>query len=224
MHDTAIKIENLHVTLRNRAGAVDILRGIDLTVKRGETLALIGPSGSGKSTLLMVLAGLEPPTQGHIMVDGFDYSTMSEDALARFRRRHIGIVFQSFHLVPTMTALENVALPLELAGETDMSQAEKLLNEVGLGARHTHYPAQLSGGEQQRVAIARALVANPPVLFADEPTGNLDLKTGAAIMDLIMGLAAQRDTTLLLITHDVELANRASRILTMRDGCLEAAP
>lgn len=222
MSEAAIQIENLHVTLPSRAGDVNILRGIDLQIARGETVSLVGPSGSGKSTLLMVLAGLEPPTQGKVVVDGFDYGAMNEDALARFRRQHIGIVFQSFHLVPTMTALENVRLPLELAGADDFSAAEALLGEVGLAHRHDHYPAQMSGGEQQRVALARALVANPPVLFADEPTGNLDQKTGASIMQLITDLARQRGTTLVLITHDAKLADKADRVLAMRDGRLEA--
>ena len=171
----------------------------------------------------MVLAGLEPATKGHVEVAGHDYSKMNEDALARFRRTHVGIVFQSFHLVPTMTALENVALPLELAGQADgFDKAAALLDEVGLGDRHDHYPAQLSGGEQQRVALARALVANPPVLFADEPTGNLDQTTGQAIMDLILGLAKARSTTLVLITHDATLAARCDRTVTMRDGRFEA--
>lgn len=219
--NVAIQTENLHVTLPSRAGDVNILRGIDLTIERGQTVSLVGPSGSGKSTLLMVLAGLEPPTQGRVVVDGFDFSGKNEDALARFRRRHIGIVFQSFHLVPTMTAFENIALPLELAGENDMSAAEKLLDEVDLLTRRDHYPAQMSGGEQQRVALARALVADPPILFADEPTGNLDQKTGAGVMELIETLSARRGTVWVLITHDMKLARRASRVLTMRDGKLE---
>ena len=218
-----ISIENLNVTLPSRAGDVNILRGLNLKVAAGEALGLIGPSGSGKTTLLMVLAGLEPATKGHVEVAGHDYSKMNEDALARFRRTHVGIVFQSFHLVPTMTALENVALPLELAGQADgFDKAAALLDEVGLGDRHDHYPAQLSGGEQQRVALARALVANPPVLFADEPTGNLDQTTGQAIMDLILGLAKARSTTLVLITHDATLAARCDRTVTMRDGRFEA--
>ena len=217
-----IAIENLNVTLPSRAGDVNILRGVNLHVGAGEALGLIGPSGSGKTTLLMVLAGLEPATQGRVEVAGHDYGAMNEDALARLRRTHIGIVFQSFHLVPTMTALENVALPMELAGRADgFDEAGKLLDEVGLADRHDHYPAQLSGGEQQRVALARALVANPPVLFADEPTGNLDQSTGQAIMDLILGLAKARGTTLVLITHDSALAARCDRTVTMRDGRLE---
>ena len=216
-----IETENLIVTLPSRAGDVNILRGIDLSIAAGETVGLIGPSGSGKTTLLMVLAGLEPPTGGSVAVAGSDYVTMSEDDLARFRRTHIGIVFQSFHLVPTMTALENTALPLELAGEKDCrARAAAILDEVGLADRYDHYPAQMSGGEQQRVALARAMVADPPVLFADEPTGNLDQATGENIMQLILNLAKNRQSTLLLITHDRALAEKCDRTLTMRDGLL----
>ena len=216
-----IETENLTVTLPSRAGDVNILRGIDLSIAAGETVGLIGPSGSGKTTLLMVLAGLEPPTGGSVAVAGSDYVTMSEDDLARFRRTHIGIVFQSFHLVPTMTALENTALPLELAGEKDCrARAAAILDEVGLADRYDHYPAQMSGGEQQRVALARAMVADPPVLFADEPTGNLDQATGENIMQLILNLAKNRQSTLLLITHDRALAEKCDRTLTMRDGLL----
>jgi putative ABC transport system ATP-binding protein len=192
-------------------------------VAPGEAVGLIGPSGSGKTTLLMVLAGLEPATSGLVQIAGHDYGQMNEDALARFRRTHVGIVFQSFHLVPTMTALENVMLPLELASQPEAPErAAQMLAEVGLADRHDHYPTQMSGGEQQRVALARALVANPPVLFADEPTGNLDQKTGQAVMDLILGLAKTRGTTLVLITHDKALAQRCDRTLTMQDGRLEA--
>ena len=216
-----IETENLTVTLPSRAGDVNILRGIDLSVAAGETVGLIGPSGSGKTTLLMVLAGLEPPTGGFVAVAGCDYGAMSEDDLARFRRTHIGIVFQSFHLVPTMTALENTALPLELAGEKDCrARAAAILDEVGLADRYDHYPAQMSGGEQQRVALARAMVADPPVLFADEPTGNLDQATGESIMQLILNLAKNRQSTLFLITHDRALAEKCDRTLTMRDGLL----
>lgn len=216
-----IETENLTVTLPSRAGDVNILRGIDLSVAAGETVGLIGPSGSGKTTLLMVLAGLEPPTGGFVAVAGCDYGAMSEDDLARFRRTHIGIVFQSFHLVPTMTALENTALPLELAGEKDCrARAAAILDEVGLADRYDHYPGQMSGGEQQRVALARAMVADPPVLFADEPTGNLDQATGESIMQLILNLAKNRQSTLFLITHDRALAERCDRTLTMRDGLL----
>lgn len=216
-----IETENLTVTLPSRAGDVNILRGIDLSIAAGETVGLIGPSGSGKTTLLMVLAGLEPPTGGSVAVAGSNYGAMSEDDLARFRRTHIGIVFQSFHLVPTMTALENTALPLELAGEKDChARAAAILAEVGLADRHDHYPAQMSGGEQQRVALARAMVADPPVLFADEPTGNLDQATGENIMQLILNLAKNRQSTLFLITHDRALAEKCDRTLTMRDGLL----
>jgi putative ABC transport system ATP-binding protein len=224
MTDAMIVTRNLFVTLPSQAGAVNIIRGIDLLIASGETVGLIGPSGSGKSTLLMVLAGLEPASQGQVVVSGHDYANMDEDALSRFRRSNVGIVFQSFHLVPTMTAVENVALPLELAGVASaFEKAETMLGEVGLGHRLTHYPAQMSGGEQQRTALARALVANPPVLFADEPTGNLDQNTGRQIMDLILRLAEERGTTVLLITHDRALADRCARVETMQDGQLLSA-
>jgi len=224
MTDAMIVTRNLFVTLPSQAGAVNIIRGIDLSISSGETVGLIGPSGSGKSTLLMVLAGLEPASQGQVIVSGHDYADMDEDALSRFRRSNVGIVFQSFHLVPTMTAVENVALPLELAGVgLAFEKAEAMLEEVGLSHRLTHYPAQMSGGEQQRTALARALVANPPVLFADEPTGNLDQNTGRQIMDLILRLAEDRGTTVLLITHDRVLADRCARVETMQDGQLLSA-
>ncbi len=224
MTDAMIVTRNLFVTLPSQAGAVNIIRGIDLSISSGETVGLIGPSGSGKSTLLMVLAGLEPASQGQVIVSGHDYADMDEDALSRFRRSNVGIVFQSFHLVPTMTAVENVALPLELAGVgLAFEKAEAMLEEVGLSHRLTHYPAQMSGGEQQRTALARALVANPPVLFADEPTGNLDQNTGRQIMDLILRLAEERGTTVLLITHDRVLADRCARVETMQDGQLLSA-
>jgi len=224
MTDAMIVTKNLFVTLPSQAGAVNIIRGIDLSIASGETVGLIGPSGSGKSTLLMVLAGLEPASQGQVIVSGHDYANMDEDALSRFRRSSVGIVFQSFHLVPTMTAVENVALPLELAGVASaFEKAEAMLEEVGLAHRLAHYPAQMSGGEQQRTALARALVANPPVLFADEPTGNLDQNTGRQIMDLILRLAEERGTTVLLITHDRALADRCSRVETMQDGRLLSA-
>ena len=224
MTDAMIVTRNLFVTLPSQAGAVNIIRGIDLSIASGETVGLIGPSGSGKSTLLMVLAGLEPASQGQVVVSGHDYANMDEDALSRFRRSNVGIVFQSFHLVPTMTAVENVALPLELAGVASaFEKAKTMLGEVGLGHRLTHYPAQMSGGEQQRTALARALVANPPVLFADEPTGNLDQNTGRQIMDLILRLAEERGTTVLLITHDRALADRCARVETMQDGQLLSA-
>ncbi|MED5566195.1 MAG: ABC transporter ATP-binding protein [Pseudomonadota bacterium] len=224
MTDAMIVTKNLFVTLPSQAGAVNIIRGIDLSIASGETVGLIGPSGSGKSTLLMVLAGLEPASQGQVIVTGCDYANMNEDALSRFRRSSVGIVFQSFHLVPTMTAIENVALPLELAGiASAFEKAEGMLEEVGLAHRLAHYPAQMSGGEQQRTALARALVANPPVLFADEPTGNLDQNTGRQIMDLILRLAEERGTTVLLITHDRALADRCARVVTMQDGRLLSA-
>ena len=221
MTDAMIVTKNLFVTLPSQAGAVNIIRGIDLSISSGETVGVIGPSGSGKSTLLMVLAGLEPASQGQVIVSGHDYADMDEDALSRFRRSNVGIVFQSFHLVPTMTAVENVALPLELAGVgSAFEKAEAMLGEVGLSHRLAHYPAQMSGGEQQRTALARALVANPPVLFADEPTGNLDQNTGRQIMDLILRLAEERGTTVLLITHDRVLADRCARVETLQDGQL----
>ena len=221
MTDAMIVTRNLFVTLPSQAGAVNIIRGIDLSISSGETVGVIGPSGSGKSTLLMVLAGLEPASQGQVIVSGHDYADMDEDALSRFRRSNVGIVFQSFHLVPTMTAVENVALPLELAGVgSAFEKAEAMLGEVGLSHRLAHYPAQMSGGEQQRTALARALVANPPVLFADEPTGNLDQNTGRQIMDLILRLAEERGTTVLLITHDRVLADRCARVETLQDGQL----
>jgi len=224
MTDAMIVTKNLFVTLPSQAGAVNIIRGIDLSIETGETVGLIGPSGSGKSTLLMVLAGLEPASQGQVIVSGRDYANMDEDALSRFRRSSVGIVFQSFHLVPTMTAVENVALPLELAGVASaFEKAEAMLEEVGLAHRLAHYPTQMSGGEQQRTALARALVANPPVLFADEPTGNLDQNTGRQIMDLILRLAEERGTTVLLITHDRALADRCARVETMQDGRLLSA-
>ncbi len=224
MTDAMIVTKNLFVTLPSQAGAVNIIRGIDLSIASGETVGLIGPSGSGKSTLLMVLAGLEPASQGQVIVSGHDYANMDEDALSRFRRSSVGIVFQSFHLVPTMTAVENVALPLEIAGVASaFEKADAMMEEVGLAHRLAHYPAQMSGGEQQRTALARALVANPPVLFADEPTGNLDQNTGRQIMDLILRLAEERGTTVLLITHDRALADRCARVETMQDGRLLSA-
>jgi putative ABC transport system ATP-binding protein len=201
------------------AGPVQVLRGVDLTVVPGEALGIVGPSGSGKTSLLMLLAGLERPTAGSLQVAGRDLGALDEDALARFRRDEVGIVFQSFHLIPTMTALENVAVPLEFAGRRDaFARAEDALRDVGLGHRLTHYPGQLSGGEQQRVALARAVVAEPRLILADEPTGNLDRATGAAVMDLLFGLRARLGTTLLLITHDPALAERCGRRVHMEDG------
>jgi putative ABC transport system ATP-binding protein len=215
----AIILEDVRLTLASAAGAVNILAGISLSVDKGETVALLGPSGSGKSSLLMVASGLEAPSAGRICVAGTDLAKLGEDALARFRRRHIGIVFQSFHLIPTMTALENVAVPLELQGVSDaFERAAAELKAVGLGTRLEHYPSQLSGGEQQRVAIARAMAPRPEVLFADEPTGNLDGQTGAAVADLLFAAQARAETTLFLVTHEEVLAKRCRRIVRLNDG------
>ncbi len=203
------------------AGEVNILRGLDLTVEAGEAVGLVGPSGSGKTSLLMLLAGLERPGGGTLLVAGHDLAAMGEDALARFRRDHVGIVFQAFHLIPTMTALENVAVPLEFAGRRDaFDRAADSLRAVGLGHRTGHYPGQLSGGEQQRVALARATVAEPRLLLADEPTGNLDRGTGGQVMDLLFGLRERLGTTLLLITHDPLLAERCGRVVRLEDGLI----
>lgn len=219
MSNPLINLEKVELTLSSRAGAVPILRAVDLTVPEGQTVAIVGPSGSGKTSLLMIMAGLERATAGLVRVAGHDFSAMSEDQLARARGETIGIVFQSFHLVPTMTARENVALPLELRGEPGaVAAAESLLAEVGLGARLDHFPAELSGGEQQRVALARALVPQPRLLLADEPTGNLDSSTGRQIVDLLFGLRARRRATLVLVTHDESLAHRCERIVRMADG------
>lgn len=200
---------------------VHILKGISLNVARGETVGLTGASGSGKSSLLMLMGGLERATSGLVQVAGQDLTPMGEDALARFRRQHMGIVFQSFHLIPTMTALENVALPLELAGEAEaFARAEAELSSVGLGERVGHYPSQMSGGEQQRVALARAVVARPDVLLADEPTGNLDAATGEMVMDLLFDLRDRHGATLILVTHAPELAARCDRVIQLRDGLI----
>jgi len=205
------------------AGMVEILKGISLEVTKGETLGLIGPSGSGKSSLLMVMGGLERATGGSVSVLGRDMTAMNEDALALFRRDHMGVVFQSFHLIPTMTALENVATPLELAGARDaFDRAEEELRAVGLGDRVGHYPSQMSGGEQQRVALARAAAPRPEILLADEPTGNLDGPTGEAIMDLLFGLRDRHGATLVLVTHSRTLAARCDRVIRLRDGELDA--
>ncbi|WP_445501175.1 ABC transporter ATP-binding protein [Microvirga sp. G4-2] len=223
MKDKAIALHDVDLSLGRGAARVHILKGISLGVDRGEAVGLVGPSGSGKSTLLMTMAGLERPDSGKVIVDGTDLSGLDEDALARFRGRRIGIVFQSFHLVPTMTALENVALPLELAGEDDaFERAEAELKAVGLGSRLHHYPAQLSGGEQQRVAIARAIVPNPAILVADEPTGNLDETTGQSIVDLLFALKRDRGATLVLVTHDLNLARLCDRMVRLRSGQVEA--
>ncbi|SFF94607.1 putative ABC transport system ATP-binding protein [Novosphingobium sp. CF614] len=214
-----IVARDLRLTLGSGASAVEILRGIDITVPQGQTLALLGPSGSGKSSLMSVLCGLERATSGTLRVAGEDFAGMDEDALARARRGRIGVVLQAFHLLPTMTALENVATPLELAGMDDARQrAEAELAAVGLAHRLSHYPAQLSGGEQQRVAIARALAPRPMLVFADEPTGNLDAGTGGAIIDLLLARRAEAGATLLIITHDESLARRCERVVTLADG------
>jgi len=215
----AIAASNLVLTLGEGGGAVDILRGIDLAVPQGQTLALLGPSGSGKSSLMALLSGLERATSGSLRIAGADFAALTEDALAAARRGRIGIVLQAFHLLPTMTALENVMTPMELAGMTDArSRAEAELESVGLGHRLHHYPAQLSGGEQQRVAIARALAPRPALVFADEPTGNLDAATGTAVMDLLFARRAETGATLVVITHDPELARRCERVVTLADG------
>jgi putative ABC transport system ATP-binding protein len=219
----SIVLEDVRLTLASAAGAVNILNGVSLAVEPGEAVALLGPSGSGKSSLLMVAAGLEAPTAGRVSVAGRSLTGLSEDALARFRRQHVGIVFQSFHLVPTMTALENVAVPLELLRRSDaFPRAEAALDSVGLAHRLDHYPGQLSGGEQQRVALARAMVHEPEVLFADEPTGNLDGATGAAIIELLFSLRERARATLFLVTHEEALATRCDRILRMKDGLIVA--
>jgi putative ABC transport system ATP-binding protein len=223
MQDKAIALHDVDLSLGRGAARVHILKGISLSIDRGEAVGLVGPSGSGKSTLLMLMAGLERPDSGRIVVDGTDLAALDEDRLARFRGRRIGIVFQSFHLVPTMTALENVALPLELAGEGDaFERARAELQAVGLGDRMQHYPAQLSGGEQQRVAIARAIVSNPAILVADEPTGNLDENTGESIIDLLFALKRDRGATLVLVTHDLNLARLCDRMVRLRSGRIEA--
>jgi putative ABC transport system ATP-binding protein len=215
----AIELDGVHVTLPSRAGAVAILRGIDLSVASGDAVAVVGPSGSGKSTLLMVIGGLERATAGKVSVVGADLGTLDEDGLARLRAEKIGIVFQSFHLVPTMTAIENVALPMEFTGRDDaFAVARSALADVGLSHRESHFPGQLSGGEQQRVAIARALSTNPTLILADEPTGNLDLATGAQVMDLLFTLKERTGATLLLITHDNDLAKRCDRTVSLADG------
>ena len=214
-----IDARDVTLSLGENDARVDILRGVSLKVATGSSLALLGPSGSGKSSLMAVLSGLERASSGSIIVAGADFSAMDEDALARARRGRIGIVLQAFHLLPTMTALENVAVPLELAGIGDaFDRAAEELASVGLGARLSHYPAQLSGGEQQRVAIARAIAPRPALLFADEPTGNLDAATGEAIMDLLFARKQETGATLVMITHDEALSHRCDRVVTMRDG------
>ncbi|MGA0533163.1 ABC transporter ATP-binding protein [Hansschlegelia sp. KR7-227] len=219
----AIELQDVNLALGQGPARVHILKGVSLSVERGETVGLVGPSGSGKSTLLMTLAGLERPDSGRISVLGEDLSRLDEDGLARFRGRNIGVVFQSFHLIPTMTALENVATPLELAGAPDAEDRAKAeLQAVGLGDRLDHHPAQLSGGEQQRVALARALVVRPQILVADEPTGNLDDATGRQIVDLLFAKGAERGATLVIVTHDPSLAARCSRTVRLRSGRIES--
>ncbi|HEV7457766.1 MAG TPA: ATP-binding cassette domain-containing protein [Roseococcus sp.] len=217
-----IAAHDLRFEVGAAAGRVNILRGVSLSVDEGEAVAIVGPSGSGKTSLMMLLAGLERATAGRLTVAGRDLSALDEDALARFRREEVGIVFQSFHLVPTMTALENVAIPLEFAGDpAAFAKAEAALGSVGLGHRVGHYPGQLSGGEQQRVALARAFVATPRLILADEPTGNLDRATGNLVMDLLFDLRDRHGTTLLLITHDPLLAARCARQIHVADGRIE---
>lgn len=215
----ALSLRDARLSLRGNAGPVDILRGVSLEVGTGESVGLVGPSGSGKSSLLMLMGGLERATGGEVRALGRDLTAMDEDALAAFRRDHMGVVFQSFHLIPTMTALENVATPLELAGHRDaFARAAAELDAVGLGARADHYPSQLSGGEQQRVALARAAAPRPRLLLADEPTGNLDGANGAAVLDLLFGLRDRHGATLVMVTHAPEVAARCDRVVTLRDG------
>ncbi len=222
MNEPAVKLKNVHLSLGRGAARVHILKGISLQIARGQTTGLVGPSGSGKSTLLMVMAGLEKADAGEIEVDGVCLDRLGEDDLARFRGARIGIVFQSFHLIPTMTALENVAIPLELAGAAaPFARARAGLDAVGLNHRFGHYPAQLSGGEQQRVALARALAPDPAILVADEPTGNLDETTGQSIIDLMFALKRNRGATLILVTHDLALASKCDRIVRLRSGQIE---
>jgi putative ABC transport system ATP-binding protein len=220
-----IRLNEVHLKLASAAGEVNILRGLNLAVARGETVGVAGPSGSGKSTMMMVIAGLERPSSGEVLVAGQDLTVLGEDALARFRRARIGIVFQAFHLIPTMTALENVAVPLEFAGRGDaFDSAAASLAAVGLEHRLSHYPGQLSGGEQQRVALARAFAIEPSLLLADEPTGNLDGETGRQVIDLMFELADRHSSTLMLITHDPALAGRCGRLVRLVDGRILEGP
>lgn len=220
-HDMVIAARGVTLALGDAAAPTQVLRGIDLEIARGSSVALLGPSGSGKSSLMAVLSGLEQATSGEVLVDGLDFGKLDEDALARARRGRIGIVLQAFHLLPTMTATENVAVPMELAGEWDaFARAREELTAVGLGHRLTHYPAQMSGGEQQRVAMARALAPRPALLFADEPTGNLDARTGTEVMDLLFARREAAEATLIVITHDARLAERCERVITLGDGLI----
>lgn len=220
----ALELNGVHLSLGHGAGRTHILKGIDLAIHSGESVGLVGPSGSGKSTLLMVMAGLERPDEGSVKAAGENLGDMSEDALAQFRGQNVGIIFQSFHLVPNMTALENTAVPLELAGDPNaFARAKEELEAVGLGHRLNHYPTQLSGGEQQRVAVARALVADPKILIADEPTGNLDETTGEQIIQLMFEAQKRKNTTLVLVTHDPSLADRCDRKVRVHSGTIEEA-
>ncbi|MEL6571282.1 MAG: ABC transporter ATP-binding protein [Pseudomonadota bacterium] len=222
MSDSALSLSNVSLSLMGNAGPVDILHDIALTVTPGETLGLVGPSGSGKSSLLMVMGGLEMATGGTVMALGQDLTTLNEDQLALFRRDNMGVVFQSFHLIPTMTALENVATPLELAGDKEaFAKAEAELAAVGLAERVDHYPSQMSGGEQQRVALARASAPRPKILLADEPTGNLDETNGRAIMDMLFSLRDRHGATLIMVTHAPDLAARCDRVIRLRDGRID---
>ncbi|MEP1231420.1 MAG: ABC transporter ATP-binding protein [Litorimonas sp.] len=222
LQNLALSLQNVYLTLPAISGPVNILRGVDLSVKSGESLAIIGPSGSGKSSLISMSSGLEKPTSGDVFLLGQKINTQSEDQLARLRRGRVSMVFQSFHLLPTMTAYDNVRVPLEIAKLDNIdARAQNILQDVGLGDRLHHYPGQLSGGERQRVAIARALASDPELVFADEPTGNLDQKTGQGVADMLFDIAKMRGTTLILVTHDLTLAQRADRIVTMNNGLLE---
>lgn len=224
MSEPVLSLQDVTLSLRGNAGLVEILHKVSLDVTPGETLGLIGPSGSGKSSLLMIMGGLERATAGQVRALGHDLTAMGEDALARFRRDHMGVVFQSFHLIPTMTALENVATPLELAGDRRaFDRALAMLDKVGLSHRADHYPAQMSGGEQQRVALARALAPEPDILLADEPTGNLDGVNGAAIVDLLFALSREHGATLVLVTHAQDLAARCDRVVRLRNGRVDDA-
>jgi len=223
MTEPVLSLTDVGLTLQGNAGPVEILRGITLAIPRGQTVGLVGPSGSGKSSLLMLMGALETATSGTVRALGQDLTVMDEDRAARFRLGNMGVVFQSFHLIPTMTALENVATPLELAGHRDaFARAEAELAAMGLGARRDHYPAQLSGGEQQRVALARAAAPRPAILLADEPTGNLDGANGRAIMELLFGLRDRHGATLVLVTHAPDLADRCDRVIRLRDGRVES--
>lgn len=222
MAEIILSLKDATLSLDGNAGRVEILKGITLDIARGSSLGLVGPSGSGKSSLLMLMGGLERATAGQVNALGNDLTRLGEDALARFRRDHMGVVFQSFHLIPTMTALENVATPLELTGATDaFDRAAEELAAVGLGGRLDHYPSQMSGGEQQRVALARAAAPRPDILLADEPTGNLDGTTGQAIMDLLFGLQERHGATLVLVTHAPEVARRCDRVVRLVDGRID---